>query len=97
MGSTSNSGHYQAYVSNHQHSWINFDDDYVTEISVKNNVDLFNNFKYLFGYLVRMIHRIYCSMNSLRRRTRCDISEFHLIFNQYSLYLSLLYGLKHNQ
>lgn len=45
MGSTSNSGHYQAYASNHQQSWINFDDDYVTEITVKSSGDLFDKFK----------------------------------------------------
>ena len=48
MGNTSNSGHYQAYVSymsNQQQNWINFDDDYVTQITVKNTLELFNNFK----------------------------------------------------
>jgi Ni/Co efflux regulator RcnB len=41
MGSTSTSGHYQAYVlnaTNQQQNWINFDDDYVTQITVQNTM-----------------------------------------------------------
>ena len=48
MGRDSNSGHYEAYVSD-QPNWLNFDDDYVTEVIANNTVEMFNRFQYLLS------------------------------------------------
>ena len=71
MGSTSNSGHYQAYISNvenQQQNWINFDDDYVTQVTVKNTTELFNNFKYLIHYIVPTTHPTSSSTSKSKRQ-----------------------------